>query len=121
MDVEPESAGFDEPDEAPESVAALPPEPDESLAEPSFAAPSLDAPAPEVAESLAAPSPESDDARRLELADDRSFLAQPEPLKWIEGAENALRTGAAPQIGHDSGPSAVTPWITSKRWPFGQR
>jgi hypothetical protein len=51
----------------------------------------------------------------------RSFFAQPLPLKWIVGAENALRTGVAPQIGQLVGPSAVTDWRTSKRWPFGQR
>lgn len=58
---------------------------------------------------------------RDELEDERSFFAQPDPLKWIEGAEKALRTGAAPQTGHAVGPSAVTPWITSNRWSFGQR
>jgi hypothetical protein len=51
----------------------------------------------------------------------RSFLAQPVPLKWNVGAEKALRTGAAPQIGQTVGPSAVTECRTSKRWPFGQR
>ncbi len=56
-----------------------------------------------------------------ELEDERSFFAQPDPLKWIEGAEKALRTGAASQTGHAVGPSAVTPWITSNRWSLGQR
>jgi hypothetical protein len=51
----------------------------------------------------------------------RSFFAQPLPLKWIVGAVNALRTGAAPQIGQLDGPSAVTEWMTSNRCPFGQR
>ena len=83
---------------------------------------------PELApEALLAPSPASveDEASavvlaraRLEL--ERSFFAQPEPLKWIDGAEKAFRTGDAPQIGQASGPLAATPCITSKRWPFGQ-
>lgn len=71
------------------------------------------------------PEPPSDDAaaaldaeREAEL---RSFFAQPVPLKWNVGAENALRTGAAPQMGQVAGPSAVTEWMTSKRCSFGQR
>ncbi len=51
----------------------------------------------------------------------RSFFAQPVPLKWIVGAVNALRTGDAPHTGQLVGPSAVTEWMTSKRWLFGQR
>ena len=56
-------------------------------------------------------------AARVELdeAELRSFFAQPEPLKWIDGAVKALRTGDAPHTTHDSGPSAVTPWMTSNR------
>ena len=61
----------------------------------------------------AAPDDACDVARALEL---RSFLAQPDPLKWIVGAENALRTGPRWQTGQVAGPSAKTPWITSKRW-----
>lgn len=56
--------------------------------------------------------------RELEL---RSFLAQPVPLKWIVGAVKALRTGAAPQTAQTVGPSAVSEWMTSNRWPFGHR
>jgi hypothetical protein len=55
------------------------------------------------------------------LAELRSFLAQPEPLKWIDGAENAFRTGAASQTGHSVGPASSIRWIASKRCPFGQR
>jgi hypothetical protein len=51
----------------------------------------------------------------------RSFFAQPLPLKWMDGALNALRTGAAPQTGQDSGAGPVTEWMTSNRCPFGQR
>jgi hypothetical protein len=50
----------------------------------------------------------------LELA--RSFLAQPEPLKTMAGAETALRTGP-PHALHVVGPSSCTPWITSTRVP----
>jgi hypothetical protein len=35
----------------------------------------------------------------------RSFLAQPEPLKWTAGAANALRTRSLPQAGQAAGPS----------------
>ena len=42
---------------------------------------------------------------RLALADRRSILAQPDPLKWNVGATKALRI-AAPQMGQASGPAA---------------
>ena len=75
-----------------------------------------------VAEPVADPSSPPAAALVLDaFADDRSFFAQPVPLKWIDGAEKALRTGAAAQTGHASGPPADRPWITSKRWQFGQR
>jgi hypothetical protein len=74
-------------------------------------------PEPE-AEPLSAAADAAFEAERA--AELRSFLAQPLPLKWIVGAEKALRTGDAPQIGQLSGASAVTDWRTSKRWPFGQ-
>lgn len=47
----------------------------------------------------------------------RSFLAQPDPLKWIAGAANAFRTGPDPHSGHCSGAGSLTPWMTSKRRP----
>jgi hypothetical protein len=47
----------------------------------------------------------------------RSFLAQPEPLKWTAGAAIALRTGPDPHRGQAVGGSAWTPWMTSKRRP----
>ena len=92
-----------------DSVPVEDPEVDAASPEPPVADPSPD-PAAE-------PDAESDDAaglceREVEL---RSFLAQPDPLKWIDGALNAFRTGAAPQTGQRSGPSAVTEWMTSKR------
>jgi len=42
----------------------------------------------------------------------RSFLAQPDPLKWTAGADKALRSGA-PQTGQLAGPGSFTPWMTS--------
>jgi hypothetical protein len=47
----------------------------------------------------------------------RSFLAQPEPLKWTVGALMALRTGPLPHNGQAVGGSAWTPCMTSKRRP----
>jgi hypothetical protein len=85
-----------------------------SVPEPAAAAPSEPEPDPLSADADAAFEAE----REAEL---RSFLAQPLPLKWTVGAEKAFRTGEAPQIGHAVGPSPVTEWMTSKRWPFGQR
>ncbi|GAC1665940.1 MAG: hypothetical protein NVS9B8_07160 [Candidatus Limnocylindrales bacterium] len=47
----------------------------------------------------------------------RSFLAQPEPLKWTDGAEKPFRTGPSWQTGQVVGPSALMPWIISNRVP----
>lgn len=47
----------------------------------------------------------------------RSFFAQPEPLKWIAGAANTLRTGPLPHNGQLVGPSSWRPWMTSNRRP----
>jgi hypothetical protein len=43
---------------------------------------------------------------------ERSFLAQPDPLKTIAGVDNSLRI-SAPQRGHSVGPESLTPCITS--------
>jgi hypothetical protein len=51
----------------------------------------------------------------------RSFLAQPEPLKWTAGAANALRTRSLPHEGQAEGPSMWTPCITSKRMPQAEQ
>jgi hypothetical protein len=51
----------------------------------------------------------------------RSFFAQPEPLKWMAGAANALRTGPEPHNGQLAGGSASTPWIASKRRPHAEQ
>jgi hypothetical protein len=50
------------------------------------------------------------------LAVDRSFLAQPEPLKWTEGATIAFRSvSSAPQAGQNRGCGASIPWMNSVR------
>jgi hypothetical protein len=51
----------------------------------------------------------------------RSFFAQPDPLKWMAGAANALRTGPEPHSGQLVGGSASTPWIASKRRPHAEQ
>jgi hypothetical protein len=61
--------------------------------------------------------PLDDDFRALAP---RSFLAQPDPLKWIVGAVNALRTSWLPQIGQLVGLASLTPCSTSKRCPLAQ-
>lgn len=56
------------------------------------------------------------DGRAL-LVDERSFFAQPEPLKWIAGVTSAFRiVPSAPQLGQKRGPASWIPWITSTRW-----
>jgi hypothetical protein len=106
-DVLPEAGVASEP-EAPSPPDPLPfPDPDS-------------APPPSEAE-LDPLSAEADAAFEAERdAELRSFFAQPLPRKWIVGAENAFRTGPAPHTGQVVGPSAVTEWMTSNRWPFGQ-
>jgi hypothetical protein len=103
-------------------VDALDPDP----SPPFFAAsdePEPDDPASDDAD-LSAPTEAGSDAPSSDADDDddltalrRSFLAQPEPLKWMAGAANALRTGPPPHSGQVVGGSAWTPCMTSKRWP----
>ena len=75
----------------------------------------------------AAPDPDPDSAPSFEAASfdraalRRSFLAQPEPLKWTAGAATALRTGPDPHKGQAAGGSAWTPWIASKRRPHAEQ
>ena len=53
---------------------------------------------------------------RVPLVDERSFLAQPEPLKWMAGETSALRIVPSwPQLGQKRGPASLIPWITSTR------
>jgi hypothetical protein len=84
----------------------------------------LDAPSPdEPDEPDEAPAlseePESVAAAAFVLEPDeleRSFLAQPEPLKWTDGATNALRSvPSAPQLGQKRGCGASIPWMNSVR------
>ena len=62
------------------------------------------------------PSPAAFEPPGLAVAR-RSFLAQPDPLKWIAGVANAFLMGPPPQSGHSVGGSAWTPRRTSNRWP----
>jgi hypothetical protein len=56
------------------------------------------------------------DFARVPLVDDRSFLAQPEPLKWMAGLVSALwSVPSAPQFGQNLGPASSIRWITSIR------
>ena len=66
-----------------------------------------------------APSPVAfeleDDRDALELP--RSFLAQPDPLKWIVGGANSLRiVPSSPHDGQNRGPGSFRPWRMSVRW-----
>ena len=101
------------------------PDPPDPLASPEPPVPFVDDPeSPDVSLD---PEPELDPPAgasslfELELFDDaparRSFFAQPEPLKWIAGAANALRTGPLPHNGQLVGPSSCRPWMTSNRRP----
>ena len=57
-----------------------------------------------------------DDADRD--AEERSFFAQPEPLKWKVGGVNAfVMVPSAPHSGQNLGPWSLIPWTTSVRWP----
>lgn len=46
----------------------------------------------------------------------RSFLAQPEPLKWTAGVESSFRI-EPPHVAHASGAGPLTPWTTSTTRP----
>jgi hypothetical protein len=50
------------------------------------------------------------------LASRASFLAQPDPLNTIAGAERA-RFMVPPHRSHAAGPGADIPWMTSTVWP----
>ncbi len=73
------------------------------------------------------PEPEDDESSPLDsaclealvpgLLPPRSFFAQPDPLKWIVGAENCLRiVPSAPHDGQKWGPGSLIPWRMSARW-----
>ncbi len=93
-----------EPLEPPSLAPSLPPEP---LSVPDPPSP-LDDPDPDSPPRLL--ELEALDARR-------SFLAQPDPLKWMVGGVNAFLMGPLPQTGQVVGESAWTPWMTSNRVP----
>jgi hypothetical protein len=101
----------------------LPDSDDEADLDPELADPLLDVAGLSPADGAAspavvvfAPSVESPLARAFVIEDDRSFFAQPLPLKWTAGGTNALRmVFSAPQAGQNRGPGASMPWITSVR------
>jgi hypothetical protein len=121
----PDAAGLLDPEPPEGSALAFDPDPvplDGFAFSPVVPPPPAFAAAPEPASvELESAEPESSlagsDPDRAAAADRRSFLAQPEPLKWIEGAEIALRTGPEPHSGQLVGGASWTPWITSKRRP----
>jgi hypothetical protein len=57
-----------------------------------------------------------EDAAFERLASRASFLAQPDPLNTIAGAERA-RFMVPPHRSHAAGPGADIPWMTSTVWP----
>lgn len=65
------------------------------------------------------PDPESVAAAALVFEPDeldRSFLAQPEPLKCTAGGTKTLRSvSSAPQAGQNRGAGASMPWMNSVR------
>jgi hypothetical protein len=100
FDVDPVVDAFEgSPEPSPDAVAVPAP------------TPSDDAPSPPD------PSPLVSAAAPTRVPARRSFLAQPDPLKWTAGAAMALRTGPAPHSGQDAGGSAWTPWMTSNLRP----
>jgi hypothetical protein len=76
----------------------------DSVDDPDLAGPSEPPPEDVPASAGLASAAEAD--RRLAL---RSFFAQPDPLKWIVGGANALRTWFEWQTGQVFGPSSWTP------------
>jgi hypothetical protein len=67
---------------------------------------------------------EPDPSDPFELPDDfvpldppRSFLAHPDPLKWIVGGANSFRiVPSLPHDGQNCGPGSLRPWRMSVRW-----
>lgn len=121
---EPEEPAPDDPDDPnePEEREAAEPEPFEvPLDEPED-----DDPEESDASEPAAPGDEPDDPSSDDLGpardafvaldDERSFFAQPDPLKWTAGGANTFRI-RPPQTGQADGPWSWTPWTTSIRWP----
>ena len=124
--LEPDPPPPDEPDDALEPDLSAPEEPD-GPPEPDLSEPddpeSADPPPPPPSdprpERRRAPAAAASDPDLLLVEARRSTFAQPDPLKRIAGATNALRVGA-PHTGHSVGPASCTPCITSTRWPLAQ-
>jgi hypothetical protein len=106
----PRSSDF-EPPESPEPLEL--PEPPELLESLEPADEEDEPPSPDVE------LPDSDAAAalvRVVLELDRSFLAQPDPLKCTAGGTKALRSvPSAPHTGQNFGPGASIPWMNSVR------
>jgi hypothetical protein len=73
-----------------------------------------DDPSPDDPASFPPSDDEPRDAFVPEEAAPRSFFAQPEPLKWIVGGANCLRSVcSAPHVGQNSGAGSLSPWRMS--------
>jgi hypothetical protein len=111
-DADAESVGLDV-DPVVERLESPAPSPDAAGAP----APTSSDDAPSPPDPSPPPSPLVPVPAAVRLPARRSFLAQPDPLKWTAGAANALRTGPDPHSGQDVGGSAWTPWMTSNLLP----
>jgi hypothetical protein len=77
-----------------------------------------DSPEPDAGAGAAAEDSSFFGGDALDGADERSFFAQPVPLKWIAGVVNAfVIVPSAPQLGQNRGPWSWMPWTTSTRCP----
>jgi hypothetical protein len=107
--------------DAPSDPPSDPPAPAFSLDEPSVDDELSLAPGEDPSADPAEPSaPAAVAAALLDGTAVRSFLAQPEPLKWTAGALNALRIWP-PQTVQTLGPSASIRWMISTRWPHDRQ
>jgi hypothetical protein len=79
-------------------------------------APSVDPDAAVATSGVPAVSPPLTVADRERLASRASFLAQPDPLNTMAGADSARFIGP-PHRSQAAGPNADIPWITSTTWP----
>jgi hypothetical protein len=116
--IEPDDSFVPEPLDEDEDEDGPEPDPDPEPSEPVFAGVALsplEDPLSDPVEEPPSEPLEDDDFRALAP---RSFFAQPDPLKWIVGAVNALRMSVLPQTGQLAGPASLTPWSTSKRCPL---
>ncbi len=119
-DVELEPDPESEPDREPESEPDREPE-SEPDREPELDSEPAPEPEPEpepVPEPLSSfpPSDDAFDDRVPEPDAPRSFFAHPEPLKWIVGGANCLRSvPSRPHDGQNFGPGSLIPWMMSAR------